>query len=422
MIIQDDILIEHIGAAQTMLYLAVISNLSNPNINAEEWMYEQLTRFYPSADNKELLSIADAGFLLLEKPLLKRAVEAYPMLRGYIPEVNTPQEAAYLMQMEYRLSDKQTTNLESMLSRLEKNLIKIPPHSLNVKEKEDVEFPNNEQKDSNVDSSFENLDFDYEKFIYGIDAAMFNLEAGSRKFEDFAKQMIYNFGSIIIWNIKSFYNCARDLPEMEEFRHEMTPNEEVSMIKALKNYFKAKINNNIDLNTSYWVTVTDKSEIKPFNSLYNWEIINNEKTNMLLYVVQEIKNNSYRLELRSVGGKALDKKDRRLFEYSHQEMIDNNFKLLHNDLEDDKYWPKTLNDAIIELILQIEENELQKMKIMSWEDIQDSYGSLSQWIRNYFGLWRGNFDLLSDPKIDNTGADNASLSILFHFWKFITKD
>ena len=66
-----------------------------------------------------------------------------------------------------------------------------------------------------------NAGFDPEVFFIGAQMAAYHVEAGARKFVDFAQRMIADLGDAIRPYLKAIYNGARDLPGMEGFKPEM---------------------------------------------------------------------------------------------------------------------------------------------------------------------------------------------------------
>lgn len=60
-----------------------------------------------------------------------------------------------------------------------------------------------------------NMGIDPEILAIGTEMAAFHIEAGARKFVDYARHMIDDLGDAIRPYLKSFYNGARDLPEVE---------------------------------------------------------------------------------------------------------------------------------------------------------------------------------------------------------------
>ena len=70
-----------------------------------------------------------------------------------------------------------------------------------------------------------NVGIDPEILAIGTEMAAYHIEAGARKFADYARHMIDDLGDAIRPYLKSFYNGARDLPEVLEagLADEMTP-------------------------------------------------------------------------------------------------------------------------------------------------------------------------------------------------------
>lgn len=73
-----------------------------------------------------------------------------------------------------------------------------------------------------------NLGFDPETLAIGCEMAAYHIEAGARKFIDYAQRMIADLGDAIRPYLKSMYNGARDLPGMEDYAAEMDSYDEVS--------------------------------------------------------------------------------------------------------------------------------------------------------------------------------------------------
>lgn len=77
-----------------------------------------------------------------------------------------------------------------------------------------------------------NAGFDPETFFIGAQMAVYHVEAGARKFVDFAQRMIKDLGDAIRPYLKAIYNGARDLPGMEELRKEMDSAADVDGIEV----------------------------------------------------------------------------------------------------------------------------------------------------------------------------------------------
>lgn len=73
-----------------------------------------------------------------------------------------------------------------------------------------------------------NPQFDPELLSAGATVAAYHIEAGARKFADFAARMVRDVGDNIIPYLKSVYNGARDMPGMDDVAKDMTPADEVS--------------------------------------------------------------------------------------------------------------------------------------------------------------------------------------------------
>lgn len=74
-----------------------------------------------------------------------------------------------------------------------------------------------------------NVGIDPEILAIGTEMAVYHIEAGARKFADYARHMIDDLGDAIRPYLKTFYNGVRDMPEAEEagLVADMTPYEEV---------------------------------------------------------------------------------------------------------------------------------------------------------------------------------------------------
>lgn len=102
------------------------------------------------------------------------------------------------------------------------------------------------------------MDTDPEMLTIGMEMAVFHVEAGARKFADYATHMISDMGDAIRPYLKSFYNEIRSLPEVIDsgLANEMTPYDEVRTFDVM-NFDKACTN----------VLITDNSKIKLSNRM-----------------------------------------------------------------------------------------------------------------------------------------------------------
>ena len=140
-------------------------------------------------------------------------------------------------------------NVENLMGELnEKGEAKLSDHIEEPQQEESTEQPKQEEKKAKskwVDDAdaerFEelrrrlrqklggqlNMGVDPEAFALGVEMSYLMLKHGARKFAEFAKQMIEALGENVRPYLKSFYNGARDLPEMAEYEKELTPYDEV---------------------------------------------------------------------------------------------------------------------------------------------------------------------------------------------------
>jgi len=59
-------------------------------------------------------------------------------------------------------------------------------------------------------------------------------------------------------------------------------------------------------------------------------------------------------------------------------------------------FPKTITEAVDILVHILSKEDLDKIKSMSDDDLTDLHFGLGQWIRNEFGLWNENYELMKD--------------------------
>lgn len=147
------------------------------------------------------------------------------------------------------LPEPKKVNVENLMGELnEKGEAKLSDHIEEPQQEESTEQPKQEEKKAKskwVDDAdaerFEelrrrlrqklggqlNMGVDPEAFALGVEMSYLMLKHGARKFAEFAKQMIEALGENVRPYLKSFYNGARDLPEMAEYEKELTPYDEV---------------------------------------------------------------------------------------------------------------------------------------------------------------------------------------------------
>ena len=90
-------------------------------------------------------------------------------------------------------------------------------------------------------------------------------------------------------------------------------------------------------------------------------------------------------------------------------MIDDQYKL-----------PKTVDAAVRILRALVPIEEQTKITAFSEDELVTLHFGLGQWVRNYFGLWGSNSELLKAT--GEEGTDEASGVILHEFWLALRND
>jgi hypothetical protein len=140
------------------------------------------------------------------------------------------------------------------------------------------------------------------------------------------------------------------------------------------------------------------------------------------YIVEHTTTRYILAKKMSSKGIPIKVEERKTFKFTPETFQNNKLFLITDKTNDKHLWPTTLPNAILKLKLLYNNQELSLIKLMTWPQFDDQYnqfGGLSMWIRNYFGLYRGNFDLGLDCKIEEPSADNASSIIVYYFWEHI---
>ena len=82
--------------------------------------------------------------------------------------------------------------------------------------------------------------------------------------------------------------------------------------------------------------------------------------------------------------------------------------------------PTTVDAAVRILRGLVPVEEQEKITLLSEDQLLSLHFGLGQWVRNYFGLWGGNPELLKAT--GETDADDASGVILHKFWLALRDD
>lgn len=77
-------------------------------------------------------------------------------------------------------------------------------------------------------------------------------------------------------------------------------------------------------------------------------------------------------------------------------------------------WPVTVEATVADMIAQLPEDFKAKLRGKQQKDIVLYFG-FPMWVRNYYGLWRGNKGLIEDACGKPCHPDNASSIIIDRF-------
>lgn len=89
-------------------------------------------------------------------------------------------------------------------------------------------------------------------------------------------------------------------------------------------------------------------------------------------------------------------------------------------VDDQGELPKTVDAAVRTLRGVVPTEEQAKITLLSEDQLLTLHFSLGQWVRNYFGLWGNNPELLRAT--GESDADDASSVILHEFWLALRGD
>jgi tetratricopeptide (TPR) repeat protein len=173
---------------------------------------------------------------------------------------------------------------------------------------------------------------------------------------------------------------------------------------------------------SHFESISNSTQLQPGAIIIMYERDLTKGNTVIEYQISKINQNIITVQKMAINGEPLKVKQRVVTTFKFEDFVNNKSSILIDETNDKDDWPKTLPDAIKQLLEIYDEAELNSISQMSWSEFQMkyfTYGGVDQWLRNNFGLWRGNYDLLLDSKIDKIDADNASISILYHFWEYV---
>ncbi|MCI0449000.1 MAG: hypothetical protein L0Y79_04325 [Chlorobi bacterium] len=108
-----------------------------------------------------------------------------------------------------------------------------------------------------------------------------------------------------------------------------------------------------------------------------------------------------------------------IFDIKKSSLLKDGFEILKDDLRDTNTWPRTLDDAVKILEAEFGEKEIEKIKNLNYEEFEFQYLDLGQYIRNRFGLWAGNKDLITNIGCKSKSPDDISEIIIKEFYNYI---
>jgi hypothetical protein len=78
-------------------------------------------------------------------------------------------------------------------------------------------------------------------------------------------------------------------------------------------------------------------------------------------------------------------------------------------------WPKTVDEAVTRILAEMDDADKARVRGTKKEDLIEFHHGWGTGIRNEFGLWKGNTNLLADCHTDT--PDTASMVIIEAVWQ-----
>lgn len=92
------------------------------------------------------------------------------------------------------------------------------------------------------------------------------------------------------------------------------------------------------------------------------------------------------------------------------------FFIISFNLEAEEKWPKTLDGAVINILSLMDDESKNKVRQMAKNDLIKFHHSWGRGIRNSFGLWKGNKELIVSSCGQYCHPDEASMKIIEAVW------
>ena len=172
---------------------------------------------------------------------------------------------------------------------------------------------------------------------------------------------------------------------------------------------------------SQYESITFSTNLQPGQIVLTYQRDPTQNHDVTAHQIAKVDNKVVTAQRMAVNGVPLKVEQRIVSIFKVEDLVQNRSSLLIDKANDKDDWPKTLSEAIKMLLEMYTDTELSDISQMSWSKFQMDFvfSGLDQWVRNYFGLWRGNYDLLLDSMIDKVDPDNTSIYILYHFWEYV---
>jgi hypothetical protein len=87
--------------------------------------------------------------------------------------------------------------------------------------------------------------------------------------------------------------------------------------------------------------------------------------------------------------------------------------------KESEQWPKTVKEAVAKILSTMKEADKETVRRTPKQDLIKHHHGWGTGIRNEFGLWRGNVELLKDTKTNH--PDDASMVIIEAVWEELQK-
>jgi hypothetical protein len=79
-------------------------------------------------------------------------------------------------------------------------------------------------------------------------------------------------------------------------------------------------------------------------------------------------------------------------------------------------WPKTLDEAVARIVRDLDDGSRDYIKTCDRTEVPSFHFSLGMYIRNTYGLWQGNKELLRSCGDEGMDPDDASMVIMYAVW------